>query len=117
MTVHEPEDDGVSRAYESGAYALTGMRCAASADAVHLSLDARRGEYAGMPGTRGVIAQVYLPAAPSRVTLGGSSPLPSRDSRGALDSSPGWWHDGEHFLWLSFSQAGAPIDLAIHRTP
>ena len=104
----------MSRAYESGAYAVTTIRCVASNQRIQLSLDGRRGDYAGMPSSRAVQAQVYLPTPPREVSLDGAGPLPRVDSQAALESSPlAWWHDGERFLWLSFPQAQAQVDITI----
>jgi alpha-glucosidase len=110
------EDDGVSRAYESDAYVVTTLRCAASDTRIQLSVGNRRGEYDGMPSSRTVLAQVYLPSAPRGVTVAGAGMLPRVDSQAALETSPpAWWHDGERFLWLGFSQAQAQVDIAITR--
>jgi alpha-glucosidase len=109
------EDDGVSWAYESGVYALTTVRCAASAEAIHLTVEARQGDYAG-PLSRTMLAQVYLPAPPAQVTLAGAGALAHVESQAALEASPpAWWHDGERFLWLAFSADQAKIDLTIAR--
>jgi len=52
-------------AYESGAFSVTTLRCAASDTGIQLSIDARRGEYAGMPAARPLLMHIYLPAPPA----------------------------------------------------
>jgi hypothetical protein len=96
-------------------YALTTVRCAASAEAIHLTVEARPGDYAG-PLSRTMLAQVYLPTPPAQVTLAGADALPHVESQAALEvSPPAWWHDGERFLWLAFSADQVGIDLTIAR--
>jgi alpha-glucosidase (family GH31 glycosyl hydrolase) len=104
------EDDGESRAYESGGYAVTNVSCAATEVAVRLSFD-RRGAYAGMPADRSFVAQVYLRTPPSRVTVASKGVVPRRAS---LDTSiPGWWHDGERFLWIGNIQASDTVEIRL----
>jgi alpha-glucosidase (family GH31 glycosyl hydrolase) len=112
------EDDGVSWAYESGAFAVTTIRCSASeAGVLRVTLDARRGHYGGMPPSRTVLAQVYLPGPLRQVAIAGMGEVPRVGSRAALqDAQPAWWHDGdEHFLWLAFTQADSAVEIAIAR--
>jgi hypothetical protein len=60
------EDDGETWEYEQGVYRLTTIQCVASESGVRLSLTTR-----GQLAARAVVAQVYQPAPPSRVTLDG----------------------------------------------
>jgi alpha-glucosidase len=108
------EDDGVSRAYESGAYAVTTIRCAASETSIQLSVGGRSGEYAGMSRARTVLVQLFLPTPPREVRDGGAGVLPRVGSQAEIESSPPcWWHDAERFLWLSFPQAQAQVEITI----
>ncbi|HEY3063825.1 MAG TPA: DUF5110 domain-containing protein [Chloroflexota bacterium] len=91
------EDDGESWAYEQGAYALTRIGCTSGPNGLHLVLS-RHGAYAGMPEERAVRVQIYLPTAPSSVSV---------------STQVTWQHDGQRFLWLSFSLAAEPIDIDI----
>jgi alpha-glucosidase (family GH31 glycosyl hydrolase) len=96
------DDDGESRDYEGGSYAVTTIRCAANATAVTISLE-RRGDYAA---DRAFVVQVHLPAAPAQVSLASGDVLPRLDRRDDVGGSrPGWWHDGQHFLWVGLVQA------------
>jgi hypothetical protein len=48
--------------------------------------------------------------------MAGAGELPHLDSLAALEKSPpAFWHDGERFLWLAFSQAQAAVDITIAR--
>jgi alpha-glucosidase (family GH31 glycosyl hydrolase) len=110
------EDDGTSWEYESGAYTLSTIRCAASNAGVRLSIDAGAGHYTGKPAGRALLAQVYLPTPPAVVSLAGSGPLPRLARRDELEQGaarPGWWHDGERFVWLAIPQAQGPIEIQI----
>jgi hypothetical protein len=109
------EDDGTSWDYEHGAYVLSTIRCEASATGLRLRLEATGGDYAGRPETRTVLAQVYLPTPPARVTLAGSGPIPHLQRRDQVGTTiPGWWHDGERFLWIGISQAHGPAEVEVH---
>jgi alpha-glucosidase len=110
------EDDGVSWAYESGAYTITTIRCAASATGIQLSLTGLQGDYAGRPPSRTVRAQIYLPTPPHQVAVAGIGVLSREENKAALETSPpAWWHDGDRFLWLGLSQTQAQVDIAITR--
>lgn len=55
------EDDGLTRAYERGGYALTAFECSVADSAVRLSFS-RTGSYDGMPGDREVIGEAVSAA-------------------------------------------------------
>jgi alpha-glucosidase (family GH31 glycosyl hydrolase) len=91
------QDDGVSRDYREGAYALTSLRQTwtrrGGAPAMTLTVGAATGQYEGQPEARTIRAAVHrVSAAPDRVTAGGAR-LPRRASRAALRRQGGWFYD------------------------
>jgi alpha-glucosidase len=105
------EDDGVSREYENGAYAVTAIRCDASQDAVRLRLEPSSGHYTGAPVTRMIVARIHLPSTPARVSVDGAE-IQRVDRREELEvSAPSWWHDSERFLWVAFTQAKDHVEI------
>jgi hypothetical protein len=113
------EDDGQSRDYEVGAFALSRIRCSAADDAgITLRVDAPEGQYAGKPPSRTIVVQLYLPRPPGHVELAGSGPLPRLQAREAVESAAsGWWHDGAHFLWLAVRQTDTPVEIEVTPSP
>jgi len=110
------EDDGVSRDYENGAYALTAIHCTALDTRVRLFVVAPQGLYAGKPATRPLRAQVYFPSPPADVNLTGVGPLQRFPTYRELENADsGWWHDGGHFVWVSLSQTEEPVELELIR--
>jgi alpha-glucosidase (family GH31 glycosyl hydrolase) len=91
------QDDGVSRAYRDGAYALTSLRQswerAEGEAALVLTVEGATGTYEGQPAARTIRAAVHrVDAAPARVTAGGEA-LSPRTSREALRREGGWLYD------------------------
>ena len=66
------EDDGVSYAYLDGAVAETAVRCSAEEGQVTLSIDARKGEYDGMPESRSFDVWLHADSAPTSVERNGA---------------------------------------------
>ena len=91
------QDDGESRAYRDGAYALTSLRQSwarrEDGPTLVLTVGAATGEYEGQPEARTIRAAVHrVDAAPARVTAGGEA-LPERTSRATLRREGGWLYD------------------------
>jgi alpha-glucosidase (family GH31 glycosyl hydrolase) len=109
------EDDGTSRAYEDGAYALTQIECSSSTERTRLTVDAARGDYAGKPTTRSLRCQVYCPQPPAEVRVSGRDTLRRLPSAAELEATDGWWHDGRHFVWLRLERADEPLEVELRR--
>ncbi|RSS86640.1 DUF5110 domain-containing protein, partial [Streptomyces sp. WAC05292] len=108
------EDDGLTRAHQSGAYARQRVDVSAPASGagtVTVSVGAPTGSYSGKPASRGYELTLHVPSAPARVDLDGA-PLTRRASKAAFDAAAtGWFHDPADrggILWVKAgSQAGA----------
>jgi len=88
------EDDGVSAAWEGGAYATTRFECAVGTGSVLVRIGARQGGYAGMPAVRYYRLQVHhVDVQPVEVRRGATA-LTMYTSSGALAAAgEGWWYD------------------------
>ena len=67
------EDDGETRQYLNGDVAATAINCRQQNGEVELTIDARRGEYEGMPETRSVDVRLHVESAPDQVILNGQA--------------------------------------------
>ncbi len=65
------EDDGESLGYRKGQFAQTRLICETVGKTVKLTIDGRKGAYAGMPAARDFSVTIHLPARPKTVTLDG----------------------------------------------
>ena len=63
------EDDGVSRAYKTGAFATTRIDATASVGALSLTIHPAVGHYQGMYSRRAYVVQVHMDKVPSGVSL------------------------------------------------
>jgi alpha-glucosidase (family GH31 glycosyl hydrolase) len=100
------EDDGATRAYEKGRYALTEFDCTRGAGSVTLRLAAPVGDAAVIPAGRTYTLQVHMPKPPRSVTLDRRAE-PARPSPGAAD---GWWHEAQ-FLFVRVPRT--PVSVTI----
>ncbi|WP_436499133.1 discoidin domain-containing protein [Actinokineospora sp. HUAS TT18] len=90
------EDDGNTRAFQTGAFAKQAVNVTAptsgSGDVV-VSVGASNGSYTGKLANRGYELNVHVAGAPSTVTLG-STTLTKHTTKSAYDSAAtGWFHD------------------------
>ncbi|MFF0465843.1 discoidin domain-containing protein [Micromonospora zamorensis] len=89
------EDDGITRAYQGGAYATQQVRMTAPASGtgtVTVDVGASTGTYTGKPSSRSYEFTVHLAAAPRAVTVAGQT-LPPLSTRAAYDAaSNGWFY-------------------------
>ena len=100
------EDDGVTRAYQGGAYATQQVRMAAPTSGtgtVTVDVGASTGAYAGKPSSRSYEFSVHLSAAAQAVTVAGQT-LPRLSTRSAYDSASSGWFYADGILWI---KAGA----------
>ena len=102
------EDDGMTRAYERGRYALTEFECVSDPERLTLRIAAPRGEPALVPAGRSYALQVYAPHAPRSVTQDGRGELPRRTPAGGQ----GWWHDGGSFVFVRVLRSPAAVTIA-----
>lgn len=90
------EDDGRTRAYQSGAYARQRVDVTAPATGsgtVTVSVGAPTGSYTGQQAARGYEFTLHVASAPSALTADGSA-LPRLTSKSAYDSAAtGWFFD------------------------
>jgi alpha-glucosidase (family GH31 glycosyl hydrolase) len=84
------EDDGVSRQYEHGSYALTEIRCIASDSGIRLRVDS--------PTSRTIDVRLYSPTTPSLVTLEDGAPVSCA-------------RDGERLVSFSMTLPSAAVNL------
>ncbi|MEU7556141.1 TIM-barrel domain-containing protein [Streptomyces sp. NPDC044571] len=108
------EDDGLTRAYQSGAYARQQVDVtapAAGSGTVTVSVGAPTGSYTGKAASRGYEFTLHVASAPSAVTLDGGG-LTRQTSKAAYEAAAtGWFFDAADrggVLWVkSGSRAGA----------
>lgn len=108
------EDDGLTRAYQNGAYARQQVDVTAPTGGtgdVTLSVGASNGSYTGKPASRGYEFSVHSAGAPSSVAVGATT-LTALGSKAAYDAaSSGWYYDAADragTLWIKAgSQSGA----------
>ncbi|WP_371680292.1 TIM-barrel domain-containing protein [Streptomyces sp. NBC_01276] len=90
------EDDGRTRAFESGAYARQRVDVTApttGSGTVTVSVGAPAGSYAGQPASRGYEFTLHVASAPAALTVDGSA-LSRLGSKAAYDSAAtGWFFD------------------------
>ncbi|MFB8306841.1 TIM-barrel domain-containing protein [Kitasatospora purpeofusca] len=104
------EDDGLTRAYQNGAYARQRVDVHAPAagrgDAV-ISVGAADGSYTGKAAARGYEFTVHSATAPTSVSVGGT-PLPALAGKAAYDSaSSGWYYDPADRAGVLWVKAGS----------
>ncbi|MFJ6940382.1 TIM-barrel domain-containing protein [Streptomyces sp. NPDC101132] len=108
------EDDGLTRAHLTGAYARQRVDVTAPAAGtgdVTVAVGAANGSYAGKPASRGYELSLHVAAAPSAVAADGSA-LPALASKSAYDAAATGWYfdpaDRAGILWVKTgSKAGA----------
>ncbi|WP_078095886.1 TIM-barrel domain-containing protein [Streptomyces sp. fd1-xmd] len=112
------EDDGRTRAHESGAYARQRVDVtapAAGTGTVTVAVGAPTGSYAGKPASRGYEFTLHVAAAPTAVTLDGAA-VPRLASRAAYDSAAhGWFFDPADragVLWVKTGTKSAAFTLS-----
>src|SRR5579872_1681827 len=87
------EDDGVTRAYLRGTYALTDFECVSSDDSLTVRVAAPRGETTVVPPGRSYTVKVHSARPPRLVRIDGVGDLQEQRAPGGA----GWWRDGESF--------------------
>ncbi|MFF5448652.1 TIM-barrel domain-containing protein [Streptomyces sp. NPDC012888] len=108
------EDDGITRAHRTGAYAEQRVDVTAPAAGtgdVTVSVGASTGEYAGKPAARDYEFSLRVAAAPAGVTSAGA-PLPAHGSKAAYEAAATGWYfdpaDRSGVLWVKAGrQSGA----------
>jgi alpha-glucosidase (family GH31 glycosyl hydrolase) len=115
------QDDGRTRAYQDGAYALTSLRQSWSrgGDTLVLTVGGATGRYEGQPEARTIRAAVHrVGAPPARVTAGGE-PLPEQTSREALRQEGGWFYDASARVLHVQRRAGThdPLRITVRGAP
>lgn len=90
------EDDGITRAHESGAFARQRVDVtapASGAGTVSVAVSAPTGSYTGKPASRGYEFTLHVATVPATVTADGSA-LTRRASKAAYDAAAtGWFFD------------------------
>ncbi|MFJ6521592.1 TIM-barrel domain-containing protein [Streptomyces filamentosus] len=111
------EDDGITRQYQTGAYAKQKVDVTAPASGtgdVTIAVGASTGTYAGKPTSRGYEFTVHAAAAPSTVTVDGSA-LPALASKAAYASATtGWYFDATDrsgTLWIKVGSKSAAFTV------
>ncbi|MFE5794270.1 TIM-barrel domain-containing protein [Streptomyces sp. NPDC056503] len=100
------EDDGLTRAFQNGAFAKQKVDVTApnaGAGDVTVSVGAATGSYTGKPASRGYDFSVHVAKAPSAVTVD-TTKLTKHPSKSAYDgASTGWYFDAADrggILWI-----------------
>lgn len=108
------EDDGRTRAHQSGAYARQQVGVTAptsGSGAVTVSVGAPTGSYTGKPASRGYEFTLHVATAPATVTVDGA-PVTGLASKAAYDAAGSGWFfdpaDRSGVLWIKTgTKAGA----------
>ncbi|WP_327280124.1 MULTISPECIES: TIM-barrel domain-containing protein [unclassified Streptomyces] len=108
------EDDGLTRAYQSGAYARQQVDVTAptaGSGTVTVSVGAPTGSYSGKPAARGYEFTLHVASAPGAVTADGAA-LARQTSKAAYDAAASGWYfdpaDRGGVLWVkSGTKSGA----------
>ncbi|MFJ8043399.1 TIM-barrel domain-containing protein [Kitasatospora sp. NPDC096147] len=100
------EDDGITRAYQSGASATQAVTVSAPTSGsgnVTVNVGASTGSYTGKPASRGYQFSLHAAAAPSSVTVDGST-LTAHASKAAYTAATSGWYfdptDRSGVLWV-----------------
>ncbi|MFD7627012.1 TIM-barrel domain-containing protein [Streptomyces sp. NPDC059851] len=111
------EDDGLTRAHQSGAYARQQVEVTAPAagpGTVTVSVGASVGDYAGKPAARGYEFTLHVASAPGRVTSDGAV-LTRLTSKAAYDAAAtGWYFDPADrggVLWVKSGTKSGPFTV------
>ncbi|WP_018350186.1 TIM-barrel domain-containing protein [Longispora albida] len=104
------EDDGVTRAYQTGSFATQAVNVTAPQSGtgdITVSVGASTGSYTGKPASRGYEFTTHVATAPASVTLGGTA-LPAHGTKAAYDAAATGWYFEAGVLWTKAgSQSGA----------
>jgi hypothetical protein len=85
------EDDGETTAYQTGAYAETGLEVRANADSLLCLIGEVRGGFAGYHPKRSIVLNVHQQGAVKEVNCNGAA-LAAAADRAALERmAAGWW--------------------------
>ncbi|MFB7620670.1 TIM-barrel domain-containing protein [Kitasatospora sp. NPDC056181] len=111
------EDDGTTRAYQSGAFARQQVDVTAPASGtgdVTLAVGAATGSYSGKPASRGYEFTVHTAGAPTSVKVGAGT-LTALGSKAAYDAaSTGWYFDPADragVLWIKTGGAAGAFTV------
>ncbi|MFJ9767175.1 TIM-barrel domain-containing protein [Streptomyces erythrochromogenes] len=103
------EDDGRTRAHESGAYARQRVDVTAPTSGtgtVTVSVGAPTGSYAGKPASRGYEFTLHVASAPASLTVDGTA-VPRLTSKAAYDAAPsGWFFDPADRAGILWAKTG-----------
>ncbi|MEU1400451.1 discoidin domain-containing protein [Micromonospora zamorensis] len=109
------EDDGITRAYQGGAYATQQVRMTAPASGtgtVTVDVGASTGTYTGKPSSRSYEFTVHLAAAPRAVTVAGQT-LPPLSTRAAYDAASSGWFYADGVLRIKAGSRSAAFQALI----
>ncbi|MFD7081852.1 TIM-barrel domain-containing protein [Streptomyces sp. NPDC059918] len=116
------EDDGITRAHQSGAYARQQVDVrapAAGSGTVTVSVGAPTGSYAGKPAARGYEFSLHVASAPGTVAADGAA-LARQTSKAAYDAAAtGWFFDPADragVLWVKSGTKSAAFDVTVTGT-
>jgi len=109
------EDDGKTRAYEEGAFALSKFECIQDEQKQQITilLGKSEGHYDGKPHSRTYHLQVYSEEEPDRVIIDGKTMGRVKDKRTLGYNTSGWWHDGKFFLHIQLAKVSDRREVRI----
>ncbi|MCX5394542.1 TIM-barrel domain-containing protein [Streptomyces sp. NBC_00094] len=111
------EDDGLTRAHQTGSYARQRVDVTAPASGtgdVTLAVGASTGSYTGKPATRGYEFTVHSASAPGTVKVG-TTTLAALTTKAAYDAATtGWYYDAADrsgTLWIKTGSTGSAFTV------
>lgn len=114
------EDDGLTRAYQTGAYARQRVEVSAPSSGtgdVRVSVGASTGSYNGKLASRGYELDLHVASAPGSVTADGTT-LTKHTSRASYDAATsGWFYDGVLHIKIASRSTGVTVvatSVAVH---
>jgi hypothetical protein len=101
------EDDGVTAAYQAGAFSTTLLSCSQSGSSITVSVGAASGTYNGQPASRTYLVKVNGQAsAPKTVTIAGAAATQFSSMAALNAATTGWFYDATaKIVWAQFSAA------------
>jgi alpha-glucosidase len=102
------EDDGRTRAYQNGQYAVTSLATTTRSGSLSMRIDGSIGDPSVIPAGRTYTLQIFAPL-PRRVIANGR-PIAYAPGGGDM-VRPAYWHDGGHFTVVRLEQTPVEVEL------
>ena len=99
------EDDGATRAYQRGQFALTEIRSSFADGSAVVEIGGASGEYAGQPATRDLTVRLWAEQAPSEVTI---------RRGGQTDNAASWQFESPCWIQVSVPHVDRREAVTVH---